>query len=294
MSICDKINTAGETLEANLTARGISCDFGKNSDGKDTIQDMAEMITASNLRGIGDAIIHISASRPYLLSGEKTDLIVTLHNGVGTPLANKSVTVSDGTSLYSGITNSQGIYTLYNVEVSSDTTFTATYGTVTASCTVEYCIFVDYMITSNNQSDNYSYTTGSYSLSDDGLTIDASTYSSNNYQANLRIDGLNVYTVPYTVEFDLINDGNDQFRMYFHNTSFSNNAVCSGTIWTNPSGSVTHVKFTVTGNQVTRTINGSTSNLNPSTVASTVGCRFGYWQSTQSAIKIRNYRVRAL
>ena len=89
MSICDKINTAGETLEANLTARGISCDFGKNSDGKDTIQDMAEMITASNLRGIGDAIIHISASRPYLLSGEKTDLIVTLHNGVGTPLAQR-------------------------------------------------------------------------------------------------------------------------------------------------------------------------------------------------------------
>lgn len=154
MSICDKINTAGETLEANLTARGISCDFGKNSDGKDTIQDMAEMITASNLRGIGDAIIHISASRPYLLSGEKTDLIVTLHNGVGTPLANKSVTVSDGTSVYSGITNNQGIFTLLDIGVTGDTTFTATYGTVSATCLVEYCTFVDYAVKDNH---NHNY-----------------------------------------------------------------------------------------------------------------------------------------
>lgn len=293
MTICDKIQTVGETLESNLNARGVSCTFGTGTGEKNILQ-MTNLITPSNLKGSADSIISISASRPYLLSGEKTDLIVKLTNGLGQPLANKSVSISDGTSVYSGITNSQGIYTLYNVEVSSDTTFTATYGTVTASCTVEYCIFVDYMITSNNQSDNYSYTTGSYSLSDDGLTIDASTYSSSNYQANLRIDGTNVYTVPYTVEFDLIHDGNDQFRMYFHNTSFSNTAVCSGTIWTSPSGSVTHVKFTVTSNQVTRTINGSTTNLNPSTVASTVGCRFGYWQSTQSAIKIRNYRVKSL
>ena len=154
MAICDKINTAGTTLQTNLNARGVTCTYGKNSDGKQTIKDMADLITASNLKGSADSIIHISASRPYLLEDETTDLIVTLHNGVGTPLANKSLTISDGTSVYNGITNNQGTFTLFDVTVSTDTTFTATYSTVSATCKVEYCSFVDYAVTSNHN-DNW-------------------------------------------------------------------------------------------------------------------------------------------
>lgn len=45
-----------------------------------------------------------------------------------------------------GITNNQGIYTLSDVSVNDDTTFTATYGTVSDSCLVEDCVFVDYAI----------------------------------------------------------------------------------------------------------------------------------------------------
>lgn len=49
-------------------------------------------------------------------------------------------------SFFSGLTNLNGIFTLYNVSVSQDTTFTATYSTVSATCKVEYCRFVDYAV----------------------------------------------------------------------------------------------------------------------------------------------------
>lgn len=150
MAICTKINTAGTTLQNNLNARGVSCTYGKNSESKQTIKDMADLITSSNLKGSADSIIHISASRPYLLEDETTDLIVTLHNGVGTPLANKSITISDGTSVYSGITNSLGTFTLYDLTVSSNTTFTATYSISSATCTVYSCSFADYATSTNN------------------------------------------------------------------------------------------------------------------------------------------------
>lgn len=54
-------------------------------------------------------------------------------------------------SLNSGITNLNGIFTLYNVSVSQDTTFSATYGTVSATCIVEYCEWVDYFTNENHQ-----------------------------------------------------------------------------------------------------------------------------------------------
>ena len=148
MAICDKINTAGTTLQTNLNARGVTCTYGKNSDGKQTINDMANLITASNLKGSADSIIHISASRPYLLEDETTDLIVTLHNGVGNPLANKTIEISDGTSVYNGITNNQGLFVLYDVTLSATKTFTATYNTVSDSVTLIYADFVDYGVSS--------------------------------------------------------------------------------------------------------------------------------------------------
>lgn len=100
---------------------------------------------------IGGVTINISASRPYLLSGEVTDLVVTLHDGEGTPLANRSVTISDGTSVYNGITNNDGLFTLFDVEVSSGyKTFTATYGAVSDSVDVFLCTSVDYATSNKN------------------------------------------------------------------------------------------------------------------------------------------------
>ena len=98
--------------------------------------------------------ITVTATNPYMLSGETTDLVVSLVNAFGSPLSGKTVTISDGTSVYSGITNNQGIFTLLDIGVTGDTTFTATYGTVSATCLVEYCTFVDYAVKDNH---NHNY-----------------------------------------------------------------------------------------------------------------------------------------
>ena len=101
--------------------------------------------------------ISVSATKPYLLSGEATDLVVRLEDESGSPVDGELVTVSDGTSEYSGITNTNGVFILDDVEVSADTTFTATYSSVSASVRVELCSFVDYAISSNHNDDWVKY-----------------------------------------------------------------------------------------------------------------------------------------
>ena len=139
MTICDKINTVGETLESNLNARGVSCTFGTGT-GEKTILDMANLITANQLKGSADKIISINASKPYLEDDETTDITVTLKNGLGQPLK-ESVTVSDGTNTYTGITNTKGVFTLQNM---GGGTYTATSYLLSDSVTVtDNAIFYD-------------------------------------------------------------------------------------------------------------------------------------------------------
>lgn len=155
-------------------------------------------------------------------------------------------------------------------------------------------VFNDECTSSNNKSSGYFLGNGSYSFDNDGLTIDASTYESDIYKAHLRLDN-NVYTVPFEVSFDLVNDGNDNFRCYFYNTSFSNSAIGSGTLWTSPSGQTTKVRFVVSEDGIKRYIGNNETSLSLSQdVADKVGVRFGYWQPTQSSIKIKNYKVTEL
>ena len=240
--------------------------------------------------------ISLTATNPYMLSGETTDLVVSLVNEFGSPVRGKTVTVtgSDG-SLYNGITNSQGIYTLYNVEVSSDTTFTATYGTVTASCTVEYCTFVDYMTIKNNQSDGYHIINGSYSLDDNGMTIIASTYENKVYKANVRIDGDNVCTVPFEISFDLISCSSaNTMKLYAFNNGFSTTLV-GGTGLQLQNDTITPIRFIVESDKITKWIGTTSYNITPSTtIGSTVGVRFGYWESYPGEAKIRNFRIKPL
>ena len=58
--------------------------------------------------------ISLTATNPYLLSGETTDLVVSLVDAFGSPVSGKTVTLSDGTSVYSGLTNLNGTFTLYD------------------------------------------------------------------------------------------------------------------------------------------------------------------------------------
>lgn len=285
MTICDKIQTVGETLESNLNARGVSCTFGTGTGEKNILQ-MTNLITSSNLKGSADSIIRISASRPYLLSGEKTDLIVTLHDGVGTPLANKSVTISDGTSSYSGITNSLGLFTLYDVTVSADTTFTATYDTVSDSCLVEYCTFADYCTTNNNKSNGYSQTGGSYSFNDICLSLDCSNQTLNfkNYTSPV--------TVPFKISFEVMSNDYTP-RVVFYQGNYGT-AIGNATFYIS-GNKPTLIEYEVKSTGITRTVGASSSSVTTSAeITSTVSFLIRTNSAVTGSTKIRNFKIKAL
>ena len=113
MSICDKIQYIGNTLEENLNDRGVDCTFGIGTN-EQNISDMVELITKQNIRGIGDANIQIIPNRPFVESGETIDVTVRLLDGVGNPLSNQIIRVSDGSSIKAyvdGVYKTQTSYT---------------------------------------------------------------------------------------------------------------------------------------------------------------------------------------
>lgn len=83
-------------------------------------------------------------------------------------------------SLNSGITNTNGLFTLYDVEVSEDTTFTATYSSVSATCKVEYCLLVDYA-TTNKHTDVWNNMDW-FTRADDGTLVYYKNTGSSNVQ----------------------------------------------------------------------------------------------------------------
>lgn len=176
-----------------------------------------------------------------------------------------------------------GIFTLYNVSVSQDTTFTATYGTVSDSCLVEYCLFVDYCTTQNNQSTGYviGSNKGTYSLDDTCLTL-----TTTNSELNFR-EYNNQITIPFKICFSLIQVGMTS-RVYFYNGNFGT-SLTNATFYT-VSSKETPVEFTVTGTGVTRKIGSTESALTGTPTGSTASFRFG---STESgSIKYRNFRIK--
>lgn len=297
MTICDKIQTVGETLESNLNARGVSCTFGTGTGEKNILQ-MTNLITSSNLKGSADSIISISASRPYLLSGEKTDLIVKLTNGLGEPKANASVTISDGTSLYSGITNNLGIFTLYDVEVSADTTFTATYSSVSATCKVEYCLFVDYCTTTNNNDSGWFNTEsyGTYSYTDNGR-VDIGTTSSGYWRYTIRPNNNNYYTVPIKATFEVVDLApNPAIWVNVQGTTLSSNSYDLNPSYCQ-SGDIVEVEISSTSAKWL--INGTVKKTVTYSGATGYRIELGCYKSTSQyssapSLKIRNFRIKSL
>ena len=280
MAICEKINTAGSNLQSKLNARGVTCIYGKNSDGKQTINDMADMITASNLKGSADSLISITANRPYLLSGETTDLTVRLVNGLGQPLANKSVSISDGSSLYSGIT-----FTLFDVSVTEDTTFTATYSNATGSCLVEFCDFVDYAVTGKKNTNWTNYSSRLTVTTDESGTTVSKGSSNGFYYVN---NGSQSYT-DYTVEFDIISCAN---VFWYANGTSTQNLINLGTYF----GSGGHCKI-VSEEGVAKAYKDGTQVGNDITITATapygLGFRINAGDGTRN-IKYKNFRLQEL
>ena len=104
-TICDKINTVGTILQENLNDRGVSCTFGGGSGEKNILQ-LVELVNDTNFKGSSDVNLKIGANRPYLLTGETTDVIVKLENGLCEPLKNKNVTIEQSPFRDNGTTAS--------------------------------------------------------------------------------------------------------------------------------------------------------------------------------------------
>ena len=290
MTICDKIRTVGDTLETNLNARGVSCTFGTGT-GEKTILDMVNLITSSNLKGSSDAVISISASRPYLLSGEKTDLIVRLVDGLGQPLPNKSVTVSDGTSSYNGITNNQGIFTVYDISVSSNTTFTATYGTISDSCLVEYCVWVDYGVATEHI-DHYYYVSnnGSVTVTDVGTKLQNTT---GNFDVNMipldqpvNTTGIYKWNAPLVIEFDIVESAAINGEALVQVYSTTTNSQCTQNIGSD----IGHWKVEVNSNNTQKVYHNDT--LKKSTSLTLTDSRIILRTTNLKYLTYKNFRIR--
>lgn len=94
----------------------------------------------------------------YTASGGSATLEITLLDS-NVPVQSASVTVTGSdSSSYTGITNSNGIASVTVSNISSETTFTATYQNVTAVCTVSV---LNYLINDDATSDNSSSLFGS-------------------------------------------------------------------------------------------------------------------------------------
>ena len=288
MGICEKIANVGNTLQANLNARGVDCIFGKDS-GESTILEMVEMITPNNLKGSADSLISISANKPYLLSGETTDLIVELKNGLGVPLGNKSVTISDGTSSYEGVTNNLGIFTLFNVGISATTTFTATYQSVSATCKVILATKRDYG-TQTNHNDIWATNTTSSTIKvtrADTYTEFAELTSTN--LAN-NVSGLSENSI---IEFDYyqVDGGNNSFMQIFNS---SDSQIYSGGVnignFNGTTGNWYHFKISFVNNNVH--IENTTTGVSVDRAYTSTPYKFGFWGSNNiTAIRFKNFAI---
>lgn len=224
LSICDKIRNIGNTLETNLNNRGVDCTFGIGT-GEQNIYNMVKLINKQNLMGIGDINIQIIPNRPYVTSGETIDVTVRLLDGVGNPLINKTITISDGTNSFNGRTDSDGIYTLFNQTITTDTTYTVSYGTETASCLVEYCIFADY-----NDPNNYilrDNTTSNCSLENGIIKIANTTNGNTSSFFTLNSDAI---TGNFKATYELQTSSTVTLYQRIGTTRNGNNATVNGDI----------------------------------------------------------------
>jgi len=262
----EKSNTTGllkndGTVDTNtyLTTSSASSTYIPETDIADnlTTDDNTKVLSASQGGALLDVIdsaisaivgddisISLSASNPYILSGETTDLVVSL--GVGSvPLANRSVTITDGTSVYTGITNSNGTYTEEDVSVTGNTTFTASYkNIVSGSCNVIYpCLFVDYGVSgkyNSNWTNDSNWMTVTRSDEYTTLSNTVNTY------AVCRANNNTAFAGDITIEWDNHSTAASTLFIGIRGTSAVNKSFTSLGIDGN-----CHVKVTVIGTTAT-------------------------------------------
>ena len=122
------LSQLGETLADNLVAKGVSASA---SDGLTTLAGKILDIQTG-----GGSCYNIAFSEDsYIAVGGAVTLECSVQQNYS-PLANATVTLSDGSSQYSSITNQNGIATFNLTGLVSSGTYTCTYQNVSDTCTV--------------------------------------------------------------------------------------------------------------------------------------------------------------
>lgn len=204
-------------------------------------------------------------------------------------------------SLNNGITNNNGTYTTTGVSVSGDTTFTATYSSVTDTVLVEYCDFVDYAVTGKHNTKWWATGTLNITTSSDGTLVkneNSSGYSldysyiTDNFPSGWsdRENAVTCYTRPFIVEFDLVSvSSTSSVGLYIGNSSanvhtYFTNLGITGTGHVRIEVSTTQVKCYLDETLV------STNNLEDSVTTSRVGFRI----NAGNNFKYKDFRIRLL
>jgi len=207
----------------------------------------------------GGSCYHIEFDESsYTAVGGSATISCTLQSNYA-PLSGATVTFTGSdSSLYTGITNSNGVATT-TVSVSANTTFTCSYSNVTDTCTVnaQSYIFYDSGVTgtkntnfdcTKSQSD-YTLTTDTTGTvfvcnGGDGFyipNIDISTYSS------LQITWTFTYGTRYACHVSLLNSS----KNYSSNNRWHNAGQNTpGTSWYTPSGTVTITNALTSGDEM--------------------------------------------
>lgn len=169
--------------------------------------------------------------------------------------------------------------------VSADTTFTATYSTITDSILVEYCDFVDYAVT-NKKNSNWSNYSNRLSVATDENGTTISKGSSNGfYYLN---NGNQSYT-DYIAEFDIITCAH---VFWYANGTSTQNIINLGTYFENGG----HCKI-VCDDNVAKVYKDGTQIGSDITVTATspygLGFRINAGDGTRE-IKYKNFRLHTL
>lgn len=141
----------GETMAANLTQQGVT------SSASEGLTTLAGKILDIQTGGGSCYKIEFSEDSYTAVGGSATLEIFLQENYQPKSGATVTVTGSDS-SLYSGITNNDGIASI-NVNVSAQTTFTCTYNNVSDTATVNYMAYqpVEYLQSNGSQYINTGY-----------------------------------------------------------------------------------------------------------------------------------------
>ena len=194
----------GETMAANLEAKGVTASA---SDGLTTLAGKILTIPAGSC-------YHIEFSEDsYVAVGGSATLEISLQENYAPKVGATVTVVGSDSSLYTGITDSSGVATV-TVTVNSDTTFTASYSNVSATCTVTVPTYLFYDDCSTDKTSQY----GSSVSLDGKSTTESLSFSTDHYILSGSGSGFAGFIIPN------VNQDNVKARIKFKLTQTSNAA----------------------------------------------------------------------